>query len=67
MPSEQPNPWRLAGLGMEFAGATLVLGLAGWYIDGKFGTEPWGLMIGLLVGAVGGLYLLIKEALKANR
>jgi F0F1-type ATP synthase assembly protein I len=67
MPSQQPNPWRLVGLGTEFAGATLVLGLLGWYIDQKAGSEPWGLVIGLLVGAIGGLYLLIKEAIKANR
>ena len=68
MPSDQqPNPWRLAGMGMEFAGATLVFGAIGWYVDQKTGWEPWGLLTGVLIGAVGGLYLLIKEALKANR
>ena len=64
---QQPNPWRMAHMGLELAGAVLVFGLVGWYVDHKMGSEPWGLGIGLFVGFVGGMYLFIKEALKANR
>lgn len=68
MPSDQqPNPWRMAHMGLELAGAVLVFGLVGWFIDRQTGWEPWGLLSGLLIGFVGGMYLFIKEALKANR
>lgn len=65
--TSQPSPWRLFHLGFQFAGAALVLGFAGWFIDGKFGTQPWGALTGGTIGLVGGMYLFIKEALDANR
>jgi len=65
--NRQSNPWRLAGLGMELAGATLVLGGLGWWIDRELATEPVATIIGGAMGFVGGMYLLIKEAIKANR
>ena len=67
MPSNEPNPWRLAGLGLELAGGTVVFGGIGWWIDQQTGWTPWGLVTGAVIGAVGGMYLLIKEAIKANR
>lgn len=65
--SPQPNPWRMAHMGLEFAGAALILGAIGWYIDTQAGTKPWGAAIGLVIGLVGGFYRFIKEALAANR
>ena len=62
-----PSPWRLAHLGLEFAGAAVVMGLIGWWIDNEWGTSPWGALIGASIGFTGGLYLFIKEALEANR
>ena len=64
---EQPNLWRMAHMGLEFAGAALLLALIGYYIDTRFGTAPWGAVTGLLIGLVGGMYRFIKEALAANR
>ena len=64
---DQPNLWRMAHMGLEFAGAALILALIGYYIDYQAGTAPWGVATGLLVGVVGGLYRFIKEALAANR
>lgn len=64
---QQPNPWRYAHLGLELAGAIIVLGLVGLWVDYRWGTGPWGVLGGVLVGAVGGLYLFIKDALAANR
>lgn len=65
--SQQPNPWRYAHLGLELAGAIVVLALVGLWIDYRWDTGPWGVLVGVLIGAVGGLYLFIKDALAANR
>lgn len=65
--SQQPNPWRMAHMGLEFAGAALLLGLIGYYIDTQADTAPWGAVTGLILGVVGGMYRFIKEALAANR
>lgn len=67
MADQEPNPWRLAHMGLEFAGAVVVLAAVGWFIDRRAGTEPWGVIIGTVIGAAGGLYLFIKEALRLNR
>lgn len=64
---QQPNPWRYAHLGLELAGAIVVLALVGLWVDYRWQTGPWGVLVGVLFGAVGGLYLFIKDALAANR
>ena len=61
------NPWKLAHMGMELAGAAFVMALLGWLFDSKFGTKPWGVLVGTLIGVTGGMYLFIKEALLANK
>ena len=67
--SEQRFPgWvRYSGVGLELAGATAGLALVGYWIDGKFGTSPWGILGGVIIGIVGGLYNLIKESMAAIR
>ena len=30
--------------------------LLGYWIDGRFGTAPWGILGGVVIGLVGGLY-----------
>jgi len=62
-----PGWVRYSGVGLELAGATAGLALVGYWIDGKFGTSPWGILIGVFVGIVGGLYNLVKESLAAIR
>ncbi len=52
---------------MELAGATAGLALTGYWVDGKFGTQPWGLLVGVLVGIVGGLYNLVRDSMLAAR
>ena len=67
--SEQRFPgWvRYSGVGLELAGATAGLALLGYWIDGKFGTSPWGILGGVIIGIVGGLYNMVKESLAAVR
>lgn len=58
--------YRMFHLGLEFAGATLILAIAGWLIDGQYDTAPYGALIGGSIGFIGGMYLFIKEAIAAN-
>jgi F0F1-type ATP synthase assembly protein I len=37
------------------------------WLDKRFGWAPKGVIIGSLVGLAGGLYLLIKEAIRINK
>ena len=54
-------------MGLELAGATAGLALFGYWIDRRFGTAPWGILVGVVIGLVGGLYNLVKESLVAVR
>jgi ATP synthase protein I len=60
-----PGWVRYSGVGLELAGATAGLALIGYWVDGRFGTRPWGTLIGVIMGIVGGLYNLIRESLAA--
>ena len=62
-----PEWVRYSGIGLELAGATAGLALVGYWVDGKFGTTPWGTLIGVVIGIVGGLYNLVRESLQAVR
>jgi ATP synthase protein I len=62
-----PGWVRYSGVGLELAGATAGLAFVGYWIDGKYGTAPWGILGGVLIGIVGGLYNMVKESLKAVR
>jgi F0F1-type ATP synthase assembly protein I len=62
-----PGWVRHSGVGLELAGATAGLALVGYWIDGRFGTRPWGTLIGVVIGIVGGLYNLVRESLEAAR
>jgi len=67
--SDQRFPgWvRYSGVGLELAGATAGLAFAGHWIDGRYGTAPWGILLGVVIGIVGGLYNLVRESLAAAR
>ena len=69
MPADRRFPgWvRHSGVGLELAGATAGLALIGYWIDGRFGTTPWGILGGVIIGLVGGLYNLVRESLAAVR
>ncbi len=40
----------------RFVGGMLVGGGAGWFLDGKLHSAPWGLMAGLFIGMGVGFY-----------
>ena len=58
---------RFSGLGIEFAASVVGLTLLGYWIDGRFDTKPWGLLVGAGIGLVGGMYNMIRDALKATQ
>jgi F0F1-type ATP synthase assembly protein I len=64
---DEPNWGRIVMLGLEMA-VGVALGLAvGSFFDRRFGSTPTGALIGCLVGVAGGMYLVIKEAIRANK
>jgi F0F1-type ATP synthase assembly protein I len=68
MTSRRYPGWvRYSGVGLELAGATAGLALIGYWVDGRFGTRPWGTIVGVVIGLVGGLYNLVRESLEAVR
>lgn len=60
-----PGWVRHSGVGLELAGAMAGLALLGYWIDGRFGTSPWGIIGGVVIGLVGGLYNMVSESLQA--
>ena len=62
-----PSWMRYSLIGLELAGAIGGLAFVGYWIDGRFGTTPWGMLGGTVIGLVGGLYNLVRESLNAVR
>jgi ATP synthase protein I len=62
-----PGWVRYSGVGLELAGAMAGLALLGYWIDGRFGTTPWGIIGGVVIGLIGGLYNMVSESLQAVR
>jgi F0F1-type ATP synthase assembly protein I len=66
--SQPDKSWvRLSSIGFELAAAVAGFTLGGYWWDRYFGTSPWGLLIGVVLGLVGGMYNLIRQSLLASR
>jgi hypothetical protein len=65
---KKSSAWKYAGIGIQFAGTVGVMAYGGYAIDQWQGWKgnP-ALITGVVIGVIGGLYLLIKEAMKANK
>ncbi|NLX12358.1 MAG: AtpZ/AtpI family protein [Phycisphaerales bacterium] len=59
-----PEVMRLANVGVELAAAVIGLSLLGYWIDYQLKTGPWGLLICAILGIVGGLYNLVRKAVR---
>ena len=55
------------GVGMEFAAAVAGFCIVGWFMDRWLDSQPYGLLIGAILGIVGGMYNLIRYAIRSNR
>lgn len=49
-----------ATVGIQLALAVVAGLLFGHYIDGKLGTSPWLAIVGLVIGAAGGMWNLVR-------
>ena len=58
---------RGVGLGIELAASLIGFTLLGLWIDHKFSTGPWGTLICVVVGFIGGLYNFIRSSLRAMK
>ena len=66
-PHKEPQMGKFLGLGLEMAvGVGLGAGV-GWWLDKRYGWGNTGMIVGSMVGMAGGMYLLIKAALKMNK
>ncbi len=55
------------GLGFQFAGAILLFLFVGQYLDRRFGTDPWGLYVGVFTGFGAGFFSLYRTVTEAER
>jgi F0F1-type ATP synthase assembly protein I len=56
----------LAG-GLQLAVGVGLGALAGNWIDHKYNTRPWGVVIGTVLGFLSGMYLLVKDAFRSDK
>lgn len=58
-----PLGWmRMYAVMFEFLAYMGALGYAGWWLDQRRGWEPWGLLVGLLLGTTLGVLRIIRES-----
>jgi F0F1-type ATP synthase assembly protein I len=57
-----PSTWGFLGAALQMA-ASISLGVsAGWWLDHRCDWAPWGVIGGVVLGTVVGLYVVLKEA-----
>ena len=64
---EGPSPASFAGAGVQFVVSILLFLYIGKWLDAKFGTSPWLLMLGVFLGAGAGFYSFYRRIVAANR
>jgi ATP synthase protein I len=66
-PTSRSSLARLSGIGVELVAAIAGFTFAGYWWDRHFGTHPWGVLTGAILGVVGGMYNVIRQSLAATR
>ncbi len=51
---------RFAGIGVQFGAVISLFALAGHWVDGRLGSRPWGLILGVGLGFFGGTLSLLR-------
>ena len=55
-----------AGLGLQFAVSIIAFFFVGQWLDGKFGTTPWLLIIGVFLGGGASFYSMYRKLSSAQ-
>ncbi len=66
-PRSDPGFGQFAWIGLQVGVGVGLGALVGGWLDRRYGWSPWGMTLGAMIGLAGGLYLLIKEALRMNK
>lgn len=61
------EPGQVLGVGLQFAASILLFLFLGSWLDGKLGTSPWLLLLGVLVGSSAGFYSLYYHLVVGQR
>jgi F0F1-type ATP synthase assembly protein I len=62
-----PNPAQYAGLGVTFAAAVVLFTLGGNWLDGRLGTGPWGVLLGVAAGFTLGFLWMYRRLVAGQR
>lgn len=57
----------LGAVGLSFVLAIVIGVAAGVWLDGRFGTKPWGMLIGFAVGVAAGILNVYRATKQAMR
>jgi F0F1-type ATP synthase assembly protein I len=63
----EPNWGAHLGTGLQMLVGVAIGFVVGNWLDKKYGWSPWGVMAGTMLGLAGGMYLLIKDAIRINK
>jgi F0F1-type ATP synthase assembly protein I len=58
---------KYAGVGLQFSLTFLVFGAVGWWLDQKLDSSPWLMIGGILFGAAGAMYSLVRRLAPAPK
>ena len=53
--------FQFAGAGLQYSLTLLAFAFGGWWLDAKWGTSPWLLLSGVLLGFAGATYSLVAR------
>lgn len=68
MPQNGDQNWgKHVGVGLQILVGVGLGYVVGSWLDRKYGWVPWGVMVGSMLGLAGGMYLLIKDAIRINK
>ena len=56
------SPWAMVGVGAELVVTVLAFVFLGRWADGKLGSEPWLLLLGIFAGITLGIYQILRKS-----
>ena len=54
-------------MGIQLALAVVILFFVGRWLDNRWGTSPWLMLVGIFIGIVGGLIRFVRTAMEVGR